>query len=131
MGAAHQTTLSGGSSTHGAVAGGLGVALGIFASANASGGHINPAVTTGFLVLGRMGKGLIGNIIGALVYYTAQFFGMFSAAAVVYAVYYSGEQSIIESLDPNNSGLSASEAEQLVCLYATCPQNEYVNNQVI
>lgn len=34
---------------HGAVAGGIGVTLGIFAAANVSGGHINPAVTAGFL----------------------------------------------------------------------------------
>ena len=50
------------SSVHGAIAGGLGVALGIFASAGASGGHINPAVTMGHLVLGRMGDGVLSNI---------------------------------------------------------------------
>ena len=56
IGAAHATSsLLGfsGSSVHGALAGGLGVALGIFFSAGASGGHLNPTVTMAHFILGE------------------------------------------------------------------------------
>jgi len=62
IGVAHQVALNGGASTQGPIAGGLGLALGIFSSFNVSGGHLNPAVTMAHFVLGRMGKGLIQNI---------------------------------------------------------------------
>ena len=37
----------------GALGGGLGVAMGIFACANISNGHLNPAVTIGWTIQGR------------------------------------------------------------------------------
>ena len=40
-------------SIHVAMCGGLGVALGIFVSAGASGGHLNPGVTVAHAVLGK------------------------------------------------------------------------------
>ena len=120
IGAAHATKFNeGASSIHGAVAGGIGVTLGIYAACNVSGGHINPAVTAGFLVLGKMGNGFLDNIVGALVYWTAQILGMFSAAAVVFGIYFSALEDTLDSGD-----------EQYVCLYATCPGNAYTNNQV-
>lgn len=107
----------GGSSIHGALAGGLGVVLGIMASAKASGGHINPAVTAAHFILGRMGKGLIGNIVGAIVYLAAQFLGMFLAAAIAYAIYHSSIDTTSES--------SQVEKQGSVCLFATCPTEAY------
>jgi len=102
------------SSVHGAIAGGLGVALGIFASAGASGGHINPAVTMGHLVLGRMGDGFLSNIWGACVYWAAQVLGMLLAAACDYFVYYSQVTAEFENAtDEIKYGIT--------CLYATCP----------
>jgi glycerol uptake facilitator-like aquaporin len=57
IGAAHATSgllgYSGSSTTHGALAGGFGVALGIFFSAGASGGHLNPSVTMAHFILGK------------------------------------------------------------------------------
>ena len=57
IGAAHMTSgllgYGSSSSIHGALAGGLGVALGIFFSAGASGGHLNPSVTMAHFVLGK------------------------------------------------------------------------------
>ena len=57
IGAAHMTSSLLGypssSSIHDALAGGLGVALGIFFSAGASGGHLNPSVTMAHFVLGK------------------------------------------------------------------------------
>jgi len=67
-----------------------------------------------------MGKGFVDNIIGAIVYMVAQVLGMFLAAAVVYGIYYSGEEKLKETWD------NAS----MVCLYATCPTEGYTNNQV-
>lgn len=121
IGAAHQLALQGGASTHGAIAGGLGLALGIFASAKASGGHLNPAVTVAHLILGRMGKGLIGNICGTLIYFAAQFLGMFTASAVIYGIYHTGESTLI----PENP--TPAQFQSMVCLYATCPTESYNN----
>ena len=64
IGAAHCATIHGGaSSVHGALAGGLGLALGIYAAAGVSGGHLNPAVTAAFMFLGRMGNGPVLEIV--------------------------------------------------------------------
>lgn len=58
IGAAHMTSplLNGeesNSSIHAPLCGGLGVAIGIFISAGASGGHLNPGVTVAHAVLGK------------------------------------------------------------------------------
>ena len=110
----------------------MGVALGIYSGASASGGHCNPAVTMGFLALGKMGKGFLDNIFGTLIYFCAQFLGMFAAAVVSYAIYYSGEQAEIAKYYLTNgfNQLTDTQAESLICLYCTCPTNDYVNNQV-
>ena len=47
------------SSIHGALCGGLGVAIGIFISAGASGGHLNPGVTVAHAVLGKERRQII------------------------------------------------------------------------
>lgn len=95
IGVAHSVALEGSPGFLGAIAGGAGLALGIFASFRASGGHLNPAVTVAHFVLGRMGKGVIGNICGLLIYFLAQFCGMFVASCLVYGIWYSGEQSLL------------------------------------
>ena len=56
----------------GAIAGGLGVCLGIFTAANVSGGHVNPAVTTAFWIQGRLGSNFISNTLMMLIYVAAQ-----------------------------------------------------------
>ena len=56
----------------GAIAGGLGVCLGIFTAANVSGGHVNPAVTTAFWIQGRLGSNFISNTLMMLIYFAAQ-----------------------------------------------------------
>ena len=56
----------------GAIAGGLGVCLGIYTAANVSGGHVNPAVTTAFWIQGRLGSNFISNTLMMLIYFAAQ-----------------------------------------------------------
>jgi len=126
IGAAHATSgLLGysGSSIHGALAGGLGVALGIFFSAGASGGHLNPSVTMAHFILGKMGTGFLSNVIGTVVYLAAQFLGMFVAAAMSYWVYSVTENAAYQS--------SSSPAKDYAfsCLYSTCPTSAQKNAQ--
>ena len=52
----------------GALGGGLGVCMGIFACANISNGHVNPAVTLALTVKGRLGKTHGENLKLMLVY---------------------------------------------------------------
>jgi len=117
---AHCIRIAGGSSVHGAIAGGLGVAFGIFASGNVSGGHVNPAVTVGHLVLGRMGNGIIGNIAGTLIYFAAQFSGMLLAAVFNFAVYFNYDNPSLHE--------TAEEKQAMVCLFATCASESLKNN---
>jgi MIP family channel proteins len=60
---------------------GLGIALGVAISAKLSGGHINPAVSIGFLALGQL------KPIRFLLYYLVQLAGAFVGAALAYLVY--------------------------------------------
>ena len=119
---AHCIRITGGSSVHGAIAGGLGVAFGIFVSANVSGGHVNPAVTIGHLVLGRMGNGIVGNIIGTLIYFAAQFSGMLFAAVFNFLVYFNFDDPSLHE--------TAEEKQSMVCLFATCASESLTNNMV-
>ena len=60
---------------------GLAVALGVYASARTSGGHLNPAVTLALAARGDFPKGRV------LPYWSAQFAGAFVGAMLVYADY--------------------------------------------
>jgi len=125
IGAAHSVTLEGTSPIQGALAGGAGLALGIFWTFEASGGHLNPTVTIAHFVQGKMGTSLLDNILGLFVYLAAQVLGMFLAAAFSYGVYYGGDQSL---LPQNGANITAADLEKMVCLYATCPTSTYSNS---
>ena len=124
----------------GALGGGLGVTLGIYACANISNGHLNPAVTiawtiqgmhrletapntflftllTTCLFLGRLGKTYGDNFKMMIVYMSAQFLGAFIAAGLACLVYF---DKIDWNMDPVDG----------TCLLATCAQNDYFNSQV-
>ena len=76
----------------------------------------------GHLFLGRMGSGLVDNLVGALVYFGAQFSGMFVAAVLNFAVYfYFDNPRIVDDLEAR---------QQRICLFATCP-NENVTNDMV
>ncbi len=70
-----------------ALAHGFAIFIGVAATAHISGGHINPAVTIGFLVTKRI------DSLTALVYIIAQLTGALVAAGILYSVF------------PSNSGL--------------------------
>merc|ERR1711892_922248 len=70
---------------------GLAAMLGILIAMPVSGGHINPAVTLGLALLGRVQKRAVP------VYFLGQFVGAFLGAAVVFGVYYDA----IVKIDPN------------------------------
>ena len=99
-------------SVHGALCGGLGVAIGVYSSLGGSGGHVNPAVTIYAVLAGRLGNGFKENLCGFLVYVSAQIVGMFLGAAVVYGVFDG------QSYDYLSNG-------NLICLYATCPTEKF------
>ncbi|MEA1062712.1 MIP/aquaporin family protein [Erwinia sp. HR93] len=61
---------------------GIGVALAIYLSAGVSGAHLNPAVTLALCAFGGFDKRRV------IPYIIAQFLGAFSAAALVYGLYY-------------------------------------------
>ena len=98
---------------HGALCGGLGVAIGIYASLGGSGGHVNPAVTIYAVMAGRLGNGLKENLSGFFVYVSAQILGMFFGAAVVYGIF---DGQSYEHFNTN---------QDLICLFATCPTEKY------
>ena len=109
--------LQGTGGTAGAIAGGLGVALGIYTAASISGGHVNPAVTAGFLIQGRLANSIIGNLVMFLIYFGSQLLGAFVGAALSYCIYFDK----IEYLS----------LEDTTCLFATCPTKEYENGIAI
>merc|ERR1711953_139487 len=109
--------LQGTGGTAGAIAGGLGVALGIYTAASISGGHVNPAVTAGFLIQGRLANSIIGNLVMFLIYFGSQLLGAFVGAALSYCIYFDK----IEYLS----------LEDITCLFATCPTEEYENGIAI
>lgn len=103
----------------GALAGGMGAAIGIFIAAKASGGHCNPAVSIAFWVVGRLHKKFLWNTIYLAVYFAAQLSGAFTAALLVRLVYWSAETD--EATKQN--------AATMTCIYATCPTTAYKNNE--
>merc|ERR1719402_774360 len=74
----------------------------------------------GHLVLGRMGNGLFDNILGALVYWAAQFCGMFLAAVVNFAIFVDHDNPSRYDADLDKYGM--------VCIYATCPNDALTTN---
>jgi glycerol uptake facilitator protein len=121
MGPAHQV---GKSSTHGALAGGPGLTLGIFVSGKTSGGHLNPAVTTAFAVRGKMGNGILQNLTTACLYIAAQCLGMFTAAVAVYGVYHKAGDAVL------TSDATSADLQNMVCLYATCAGEDVLHAAV-
>jgi MIP family channel proteins len=93
-----------------AVAHGLILAIMVSACMPASGGHINPAVTFGFLVTGKM-KPLAG-----VAYMGMQLFGGIMAAVVVYAIMGGGEigAAVVKSGTPDVAA-NVSSGTALLC----------------
>ena len=74
---------------------GLALMIGILVSGGVSGGHLNPAVTLALAALGKC------NPLELPVYWVAQYLGAFTAAGIVYGIYY----DLIYNLQhPNQSG---------------------------
>lgn len=120
---AHQMSLYGQeSSIQGPLAGGLSVAIGIYVAANASGGHVNPAVTLAFWSLGRLGNTFLQNTLMLFWYWGAQISGAFVSSIIVYLVYYDAEMANYNA---------DSDDYDFVCLYCTCPTRLYELNKVI
>nr|G5CTG0.1 RecName: Full=Aquaporin-3; Short=AQP-3 [Milnesium tardigradum]AEP14557.1 aquaporin 3 [Milnesium tardigradum] len=67
---------------HLAFGGGLAVMVAVLVSGGISGAHLNPAVTTTMLVMGRLSP------LKSLVYIFMQYMGAFFAASILYAVYF-------------------------------------------
>ena len=67
---------------------GLALTAGIMVSGGVSGGHLNPAVTLAMAVMRKCAWICIP------VYMIAQFLGAFTAASVVYGIYYDGIKNI-------------------------------------
>ena len=71
-----------------------------------------------------MGSDVVQNIVGMLVYVTAQFLGMFVASAASYLVYSTIENSAYNKMVP-----SSTKDYIFSCLYSTCPTDQ-PNSQV-
>jgi len=112
------TTISG--NPLGPLAGGIGVMLGIFYAANASGGHVNPAVTAGFWIQGRLADSFLRGTLLMAIYWASQIGGAFFGAATAHAIYYDKLQLIVD-----NENLTT------VCEFATCPGDPYVEPATI
>ena len=69
-----------------------------------------------------MGVGFLQNIIGTLVYISAQFLGMFAASAMSYWVYSTNENDAYNKMSSKGQGF----ADDFVfsCLYSTCPTDQ-------
>ena len=72
----------------------------------------------------KMGTGVLQNIVGTLVYITAQFLGMFVASAASYLVYSTNENSAYNEMIQSHS-----KDYIFSCLYSTCP-TDLPNSQV-
>ncbi|KAL2649945.1 hypothetical protein R1flu_018073 [Riccia fluitans] len=83
-----------------ALAHGLAIAITVAATANISGGHVNPAVTFGLIVGGQI------TVLRGLVYWIGQLLGAVLAAAVLKYVIVSGEPVPPHALSAGVSALS-------------------------
>jgi len=116
-GAVHEDKYAGTGALAVCFAYGMGVAFGIYASAGVSGGHINPAVTISFAIMGRLGKTVLDNVKMFFIYSIAQILGAFISSCVVYGVYHDLEGYLIENQELTNHSLTG--------LYATWPQGDF------
>ena len=66
---------------------GIGVALAIYATADISGAHLNPAVTLAFFVVRRESNGHVRTVRQALLYMAAQLAGAIAAGALNLGIY--------------------------------------------
>lgn len=98
-----------------AIAHGLTLAIMVTATASASGGHINPAITVGFLVTGKI------KPVAAVGYIVLQLLGGVVAALAVYAIFGGGTAgaAIVAGGTPNLSGVVGNGAALLCELIAT------------
>jgi len=107
------TTVSG--NPLGPLAGGIGVTLGIYYACNASGGHVNPAVTAAFWIQGRLSDSFLRGTILMLIYWASQIGGAFTGAATAHAIYADTIPKGISNVDNSTS------ADGVTCIFATCP----------
>jgi glycerol uptake facilitator protein len=94
---------------------GLGVVLGVYVAGGISGAHINPAVTLALAVR----RGFPWRRVPA--YWSAQFLGAFSAAALVYAVY----NAAIDAFNITNHIASRSDSLSTFAIFATFPASYF------
>nr|KAG5693142.1 hypothetical protein BaRGS_025501 [Batillaria attramentaria] len=89
---------------------GLGVALGVSASAGVTGGHINPAVSLTMAVMGRL------PWLKVPVYMMGQYLGSFLAASFVFLIYW-------DALDNFDGGVRMVEGDKATAgIWSTYPQ---------
>ncbi|XP_055354025.1 aquaporin-7-like [Paramacrobiotus metropolitanus] len=88
---------------------GIGLALGMYVASGTSGGHINPAVSFVFAILGNLTWKQL------LVHWIAQYLGAFAACCSVYAVYADAHYHFIQ-------GATDYEVKAAGSIYATASQ---------
>jgi glycerol uptake facilitator protein len=86
---------------------GLGLSIGIFLSAQHSGGHLNPAITIAFAVLGDLPKKRVPG------YIAAQFTGAFLAACAVFLLF-NPSITAFEAANNITRGAEGSEASSMM-----------------
>lgn len=93
---------------------GIAAAMGVWASAGVSGGHINPAVTLAMAILGRT------RFVQVPVYWIGQYLGAFLGAACAYGIYYDA----LNNFDGGDRSVVGENAT--AGIFATYPQ-QYVS----
>ncbi|XP_033634509.1 aquaporin-10-like isoform X1 [Asterias rubens] len=96
-----------------ALTSGMGVAFGIYTGVGVSGGHVNPSITIGLASVGKFPWKR------APLWIAAQLVGAFSAAFVVYGIYYPG----IDNLDGGNRTMFGSTGT--AGIFSTYPQQYF------
>eukprot|EP00088_Acartia_fossae_P070195 TRINITY_DN9333_c0_g1_i2.p1 TRINITY_DN9333_c0_g1~~TRINITY_DN9333_c0_g1_i2.p1 ORF type:complete len:278 (-),score=67.89 TRINITY_DN9333_c0_g1_i2:332-1165(-) len=103
---------------------GFALMIGILISGGVSGGHLNPAVTSAMLLLGKI------NPIQVPVYFIAQFLGAFVAALVLWGVYadalYIYEMSVLPA-GTNYNGYTMATAG----IFASYPMNAKITTSCL
>jgi aquaporin Z len=93
-----------------ALAHGLAVSVAVSATMQTSGGHINPAVTIGFLITGKI------KPTAAISYIVLQCLGGVAAALAVYAIFGGGTEAVkIVAAGTPQPGNGVSNASALIC----------------